>query len=167
MVHPHRQRGEEGAAAPQETEEIRLVMKNTHKLLQMHNREHAVGLYHRLVRQLHRPQLQGSPEGSAVCTIHHRGQTTCPPGHLQHPKSQRPKRSSRTPEPLPVHSAIIQKARSVQVHQSWDRETEKQLLSQGHQTFITNIGRLLSTYGLKSLATLINGLNKGITSHLK
>ena len=38
------------------------------------------------------------------------------------------------PEPLPVHPAIIQKARSVQVHQSWDRETEKQLLSQGHQT---------------------------------
>ena len=38
------------------------------------------------------------------------------------------------PEPLPVHPAIIQKARSVQMHQSWDRETEKQLLSQGHQT---------------------------------
>ena len=37
-------------------------------------------------------------------------------------------------EPLPVHAAIIQKARSVQVYQSWDRETEKQLLSQGHQT---------------------------------
>jgi hypothetical protein len=35
---------------------------------------------------------------------------------------------------LPVHPTIIQKARSVQVHQSWDRETEKQLLSQGHQT---------------------------------
>jgi hypothetical protein len=34
----------------------------------------------------------------------------------------------------PSHSATIQKARSVQVHQGWDRETEKQLLSQGHQT---------------------------------
>ena len=32
-------------------------------------------------------------------------------------------------EPLPVHPAIIQKARSVQVHQSRDRETEKQLIS--------------------------------------
>jgi hypothetical protein len=32
-------------------------------------------------------QPQGSPEGSAVCTKHHRGQTTCPPGHLQHPMS--------------------------------------------------------------------------------
>ena len=31
------------------------------------------------------------------------------------------------PEPLPVHPATIQKARSVQVHQSWDREIEKQL----------------------------------------
>jgi hypothetical protein len=37
-------------------------------------------------------------------------------------------------KPLPVHPAIHQKARSVQVQQSWDRETEKQLLSQGHQT---------------------------------
>ena len=37
-------------------------------------------------------------------------------------------------EPLPFHPAVIQKARSVQVHQSWDRESEKQLLSQGHQT---------------------------------
>jgi hypothetical protein len=45
--------------------------------------------------------------------------------------------------------AIIQKARSVQVHQSRDRETEKQLLSQGHQTVktaTTNIEGLLPTY---------------------
>ena len=58
MVQPHRQRGEEGAAAPlqpQVAEEIRLVTKNTHKPLQMHNREHPVGLYHRLVQQLLRP----------------------------------------------------------------------------------------------------------------
>ena len=48
-------------------------------------------------------------------------------GHKDH-QGQQP------PEPLPVHPAIIQKARSVQVHQSWDRKTEKQLLSQGHQT---------------------------------
>ena len=41
---------------PQEAEEIRLVTKSTHKLLQMHNREHPGGLYHRLVRQLLRPQ---------------------------------------------------------------------------------------------------------------
>jgi hypothetical protein len=44
------------AQQPQEAEEIRLVTKNTHKLLQMHNREHPVGLYHRLVRQLLRPE---------------------------------------------------------------------------------------------------------------
>jgi hypothetical protein len=48
-------------------------------------------------------------------------------GHKDH-QGQQP------PEPLPVHSAIIQKAMSVQVHQNWDRETDKQLLSQGHQT---------------------------------
>ena len=35
---------------------LRLVVtKNTHKLLQMHNREHPVGLYHHLVWQLLRP----------------------------------------------------------------------------------------------------------------
>ena len=59
MVHPHRQRGEEGATAPLQpldAEEICLVTENTHKLLQMHNREHPVELYHRLVRQLLRPQ---------------------------------------------------------------------------------------------------------------
>ena len=44
------------AQQPQEAEEMGLVTKNTHKLLQMHNREHPVGLYHRLVRQLFRPQ---------------------------------------------------------------------------------------------------------------
>jgi hypothetical protein len=37
------------------------------------------------------------------------------------------------PEPRPVHHAIIQKVRSVLVHQSWDQETEKQLQSQGYQ----------------------------------
>ena len=129
--------------------------------------EHPVGLYHRVVRQLHRPQ--GSPEGSAVCTTHHWGQTMCPPGHLHHPMSpegQKDNQGQQPPEPVPVHPTIIQKARSVQVHQSWAQETEKQLLSQGHQTVkqpsLTE--RLLPTYRLKSLATLIKGLNKGPTS---
>ena len=54
------------------------------KPLQMHNGEHPVGLYHRLVRQLRRPQPQGSPEGSEVCPTHHRRKTTCPPGHQHH-----------------------------------------------------------------------------------
>jgi hypothetical protein len=104
------------------------------KLLQMHNREHPVGLYHSLVLQLHRPQPQGSPEGSAVSTTHHRGLTTCPLWYLQHPMSQggQKDQGQQPPEPLPVHTATIQKAKSVQVHQG--RETEKQLLSQGHQT---------------------------------
>jgi hypothetical protein len=65
------------------------------------------------------------------------GQSTCPPWHLQHPISQecqKDHQGQQPPEPLPVHTTIIQKARSVQVYQSWDREIEKQLLSQGHQT---------------------------------
>ena len=63
--------------------------------------------------------------------------------------------------PSHCHPATIQKARSVQVHQSWDRKTEKYLLSQGHQTVIKQ--PLLTQWGcclhtdLKSLATLING----------
>ena len=128
MFHPHRQRGEEAATVPlqpQEAEEIWLVTKYT---LQMHNREHPVRLYRRLVWQLHHPQPQGSAEGSAVCTTHHPGQTTCPPGHQQHPMSQEGQKDNQgqqPPKPLPVHPAIIQKARSVHVHQSWDRETKK------------------------------------------
>ena len=39
----------------------------TLKLLQMHNWEHRVGLHHRLVRQLHCPQLQGS---RGWCCLH-------------------------------------------------------------------------------------------------
>ena len=42
-------------------------------------------------------------------------------------EGQKDHQGQQPPEPLPVHPAIIQKARSVQVHQSWDRETEKQL----------------------------------------
>ena len=128
----------------------------------MHSREHPVWLYHRLVWQLHRPQPQGSPEGSAVCTMHHWGQTTCPPWHLQHPMSQEGQKDHQghqPSEPLPVHPAIIQKARSVQVHQSWDRETEKQLLSQGHHTVKQP---LLLTYRLE----IIGHFNKWITRHV-
>jgi hypothetical protein len=131
MVHPHRQRGEEGAVAPlqpQEAEEIWLVTKNTHILLQMHNREHPVGLYHRLVRQLLHPQPQGSPEGIEVCTTHHPGQTTCLPGHLHHLMSQegiKDPQGQQPPKPLPVHPSIIQKARSVQVHQSGTERLKK------------------------------------------
>ena len=87
-------------------------------------------------KQLHHPQLQGSPEGGVVYPPLQRGQT-CPPGHLQPPMSQECQKDhhgQQPPEPRPVHPAIIQKAKSVQLHQSWDQETEKQLLSQGHET---------------------------------
>ena len=69
--------------------------------------------------------------------MYHRAQTTYPPGHLHHPMSQEVHKDcqgQQPPEPLPVNPAIVQKVRSVQVHQSRDRENEKQLLSQGHQT---------------------------------
>ena len=69
------------------------------------------------------------------------------------------------PEALPVHPAIIQKARSVQVHQSWDQETEKQLLSQGHQTAKQ---QSLTQKAAAYIQTHITGhFNKWITSHFK
>ena len=80
-----------------------------------------------------------------------RGKTTCPPGHLHHPMSQEGQKDHQgqePPEPLPVHPTIIQSVRSVQVHQSWDRDTEKQLLSQGHQTVnFFGIGGSIFTFG--------------------
>ena len=49
-------------------------------------------------------------------------------------EGQKDNQGQQPPEPLPVHTAIIQKVRSVQVHKRWDREIEKQPISQGHQT---------------------------------
>ena len=62
-------------------------------------------------------------------------------GHKDH-QGQQP------PELLPNNPAIIQKTRSVQMHQSGDRETEKQLLSEAFICFPLYID-------LKSLAALI------------
>jgi hypothetical protein len=112
MVHSHRHCGEEGETAPlqpKEAEEICLVTQNHDKLLQMHNRERPVRLYHSLVGQLHRPQLQGSLEGGAVCTMYHRGRSQ---------EGQKDHQGQQPTEPLPVHTVTIQKAKSVQVHQS-------------------------------------------------
>ena len=53
---------------------------------------------------------------------------------LMSQEGQKDHQGQQPPEPLPVHPTTIQKARSVQVYQNWDRETEKQLFSQGHQT---------------------------------
>jgi hypothetical protein len=72
-----------------------------------------------------------------VCPKHHQGHTVGFPGHLKHQMSQeiqKDHQGHQPPEPWPVLPAIIQKSRSIQVHQSWDRESEKQLLSQVHQT---------------------------------
>ncbi|CDQ56120.1 unnamed protein product [Oncorhynchus mykiss] len=80
--------------------------------------------------------------------------------HLHHPMSQEGQKDhqgQQPPEPLPVHPAIIQKVRSVQVHQSWDRETEKHILSQVHQTVkqpsLTVSGCCQHTDSLSSLRT--------------
>ena len=94
MVHPHRQRGEEGAAGPlqpQEAEEIQLVTKNTHRLLQMHNREHPVGLYHRLVRQL--PWVVRSAQRITGCKL------PALKGHLHHPMSQEGQKDHQGQQP--------------------------------------------------------------------
>ena len=85
----------------------------------------------------------------------------------------RPKRSSRQqpPEPLPDQLTTIQKARSVQVHQSWDQETEKQFLSQGHQTVkqpsLTLSGFCQHTDSISSHFNIDFFLNKCITSYFK
>jgi hypothetical protein len=70
----------------------------------MHNIEHPVGL----VRSAQR--ITGGK---------------LPAGHLQHPMSQEGKNIIKDIN-HPSHCRV-------QVHQSWDRETEKQLLSQCHQ----------------------------------
>jgi hypothetical protein len=71
-------------------------------------------------------------------------------------EGQKDHQGQQPPEPRPVHPAIMQKARSVQVHQSWDREPEKQVICQGHQT-VKHPSLTLSGCWLKSLATLIFG----------
>ena len=75
-------------------------------------------------------------------------------------EGQKDHQGQQPPEPLPVHPAIIQKARSVQVHQSWDREIEAVFQTQGHQIVkqppLAQRGGCLPT-DLISLATLING----------
>ena len=78
----------------------------------------------------------------------------------------KPKRSLRTPSTRATacspryHPEDKVNTGASKVHQSWDRETEKQLLSQGHQTVkqpsLTQRGCCLHTAS-KSLATLING----------
>ncbi|XP_071202841.1 ribonuclease inhibitor-like [Salvelinus alpinus] len=78
-------------------------------------RKHPVGLYHCLVRQLHRPQPQSSPEGGAVCPTHYWGKLPPPPSWTPTAPdvtgSQKDHQGHQPPEPLPVHPTIIQKAR--------------------------------------------------------
>lgn len=57
-------------------------LKESSGLLQIHNREHPVWLYYRLVWQLHRHQPLGSAERGADGPVRHWGQAPCPPGHL-------------------------------------------------------------------------------------
>ena len=160
MVHPQRQ-----CTESREAEEIWLVTRIPHKLLQMYN------------RQMH--NWAASQPGAA----------TTPPitaglsrgwGSLHNASlgaNYMPSRTSTTPmsqegqkdhQGMPVHPATLQKARSVQVHQSWDREAAFQSLSQGHQTVkqpsLRQWGCCLHT-DLKSLATLING--SLVTSHFQ
>ena len=124
MVQPHRQRGEEGAGeglSPKTlTNFCRCTIENILSGC-------ITGWYDNSSAHNHK----------ALQRVVRSATTNCPPGHLHHPMSQegqKDQQGQQPPEPLPVHPAIIQNARPVQVHQSRDRETEKQLLSQGHQT---------------------------------
>ena len=74
----------------------------------------------------------------------------------------RPKRSSRTitNRATTCSPCSIQKARSVEEHQSWDRQIEKQLLSQDHQ-IVKQPERRLPNYRLD----IIVHYNKWNTSH--
>ena len=47
------------------------------------------------------------PEGGAVCSMHHQGQTTCPPGHLQHPMSQEGQKYHQGQQPLVRHYCTV------------------------------------------------------------
>jgi hypothetical protein len=51
-----------------------------------------------------------------------------------HKKAKENHQGHQPLEPRPVHPTIIQKVRSVHMHQSWDREIEAVFQSQGHQT---------------------------------
>jgi hypothetical protein len=85
-------------------------LRRLQKLLQMYHQEHTVWVYYRLVSQLYRPQPHGSPEGDTASPTHHRGNSACPPGHLQHPVSQEDQGDHpghQPAEPRPVHPATI------------------------------------------------------------
>ena len=91
----------------------------------MHNGEHPVRLYHHLLRQLHCPQ---PITGSTLPALQDTYSTRC------HRKAKKIIKDINHLSDGLFTPITIQKVRSVQVHQSWDRETEKQLVSQGHQT---------------------------------
>ena len=151
MLHTNRQCGEEGTTAPLQPQEdltCHLTPSQTFIDAQLRASCRAVTLPGMATALPTTTRLS-----RGWCGLHNAslGQTTCPPGHLYH---------EQPPKPLPVHPTTIQKARSVQVHQSLDRETEKQLLSQVRQTVkqlsLTQRCRCLHA-NLKSLATIING----------
>ena len=122
MVHPHRQHGE-GAAAPlqpQEAEEIWLVTKHSQTFTDAQSRAscRAVASYsncsahNRKALQRVVGSAQRITEGK-LPALQDTYTTRC------HRKAK--KIRQQPPEPLPVQPAILQRARSVQVHQSGDR----------------------------------------------
>jgi hypothetical protein len=129
----------------------------------MHNSEHPVGLYHHLVRQLHRLQPQCSPEVGAVCTTHQREQTTCPPGHLQHPMSQKGQNKTTTRATTFSPRSHPEGEVSTGASKLEPRDWKTASLSLGHQNVkLPSLAqRLLPPYRLE----IIGQFSKWNTSH--
>ena len=129
MVHPHRQCGEEGATAPLQPQEAEIL--SCHLKLSQNFTDAQLRASCRAVSP---PGMATAPPTTAGLSRGWCFRHNASPGanylSFRTPRAPdvtgRPKRSKgqQPPEPLPVHPATIQKARTLQVHQSWDRETE-------------------------------------------
>jgi hypothetical protein len=78
-----------------------------------------------------------------------------------HRKAKKIIKRQQPPEPLPLHPAIIQKVRSVQVHQSFGPT----LLSQGHQTVKIAITSTFETAAYLHGLEMTGHFNEWNTSH--
>ena len=102
-----------------------------------------------------RPQWQGSPEDGEFCTTHHRGQTTCPPGRLQHPMSQESKKDNQG---HCLFTPLLSRRRG---QYRYIKAGTERLKNSFYLKAITSTERQLPTYRLD----IIGHFNKWYTSH--